>query len=450
LLSRRSRRSRKDTVVIIHPLTDDRRRLPIEKRGTVVDAPPEFMLVVSYNPGYQSILKDLKQSTRQRFVAMEFDYPEPPKPKPKSSPAKAELICDGAKIWSQSGKRCAICAVTDSKKAFRPAFDLRRANDRQRHRADQRGGSRARLADHRRPRIAAQHSRNRDDDYLTPGNVAERQITGYRHSVATKQALLQFLSFAYQLNGNSAQAEKYHDAVYALQGPLWGLSWKLFVPRFYRLFDDRVKGEKGENFGRYQYLAATLLADAGDEFNLVFDVLLSAQKNAPTDGDIAGLLANSFLQKKNPKEAERLAKISLQLKPDQKAVLIDLATAQWLLNDFDNSIKHAEAAAVLDPQAPGPRLTLALNFIEKMNFPRALKESAAAASLSRRHPFYLTVQAAAFEAAGNSIEAEKLLSEAWRQKLPSYEDLDKWYVNEKLRRLVLKIAERLGAPKTGT
>jgi nitric oxide reductase NorQ protein len=69
--------ARKDTVVIIHPLTDDRRRLPVEKRGTVLDAPPDFMLVVSYNPGYQSILKDLKQSTRQRFVALEFDYPPP-------------------------------------------------------------------------------------------------------------------------------------------------------------------------------------------------------------------------------------------------------------------------------------------------------------------------------------------------------------------------------------
>jgi nitric oxide reductase NorQ protein len=69
--------ARKDTVVIIHPLTDHRRRLPIEKRGTIVEAAIEFMLVVSYNPGYQSILKDLKQSTRQRFVAMEFDYPPP-------------------------------------------------------------------------------------------------------------------------------------------------------------------------------------------------------------------------------------------------------------------------------------------------------------------------------------------------------------------------------------
>jgi MoxR-like ATPases len=69
--------ARKDTVVIIHPLTDHRRRLPIEKLGTIVEAPPDFTLVVSYNPGYQSILKDLKQSTRQRFVAIEFDYPPP-------------------------------------------------------------------------------------------------------------------------------------------------------------------------------------------------------------------------------------------------------------------------------------------------------------------------------------------------------------------------------------
>src|SRR5580765_7629916 len=67
--------ARKDTIVLIHPLTDDRRRLPIEKRGTVLQAPDEFMLVVSYNPGYQSVLKDLKQSTRQRFIGLEFDYP---------------------------------------------------------------------------------------------------------------------------------------------------------------------------------------------------------------------------------------------------------------------------------------------------------------------------------------------------------------------------------------
>ena len=67
--------ARKDTTVIIHPLADDRRQLPIEKTGELLNAPPEFCLAVSYNPGYQSVLKDLKQSTRQRFVAIDFSYP---------------------------------------------------------------------------------------------------------------------------------------------------------------------------------------------------------------------------------------------------------------------------------------------------------------------------------------------------------------------------------------
>ena len=67
--------ARKDTIVLIHPLTDDRRILPVEKLGVLLNAPDDFMLVISYNPGYQSVLKDLKQSTRQRFISLEFDYP---------------------------------------------------------------------------------------------------------------------------------------------------------------------------------------------------------------------------------------------------------------------------------------------------------------------------------------------------------------------------------------
>ncbi len=67
--------ARKDTTVVIHPLADERRELPIDKRGELLRAPAEFMLAVSYNPGYQSVLKDLKPSTRQRFVALEFDFP---------------------------------------------------------------------------------------------------------------------------------------------------------------------------------------------------------------------------------------------------------------------------------------------------------------------------------------------------------------------------------------
>lgn len=67
--------ARKDTTVLIHPLTDHRRVLPIEKKGQILEASEGFLLCISYNPGYQSALKDLKHSTRQRFVSLEFDYP---------------------------------------------------------------------------------------------------------------------------------------------------------------------------------------------------------------------------------------------------------------------------------------------------------------------------------------------------------------------------------------
>jgi len=69
--------ARKDTTVLIHPLTDHRRILPVEKTGSIIEADDRFLLCVSYNPGYQSALKDLKHSTRQRFISIEFYYPPP-------------------------------------------------------------------------------------------------------------------------------------------------------------------------------------------------------------------------------------------------------------------------------------------------------------------------------------------------------------------------------------
>src|SRR5260370_17334493 len=71
--------ARKDTIVLIHPLTDHRRILPIDKKGEILEAHPDFLLVISYNPGYQSVLKDLKQPTRPPFVSLQFDYPPPHK-----------------------------------------------------------------------------------------------------------------------------------------------------------------------------------------------------------------------------------------------------------------------------------------------------------------------------------------------------------------------------------
>jgi nitric oxide reductase NorQ protein len=69
--------ARQDTVVVLHPLADDRRLLPLERAGELVPAHADFQLVISYNPGYQSLAKELKPSTRQRFVAIELDFPAP-------------------------------------------------------------------------------------------------------------------------------------------------------------------------------------------------------------------------------------------------------------------------------------------------------------------------------------------------------------------------------------
>lgn len=76
--------ARQDTTVVIHSLTDDRRILPLEKKNEVLSAHPDFQMVISYNPGYQSVLKDLKESTKQRFGAIDFKYP--------SAVVEAEII----------------------------------------------------------------------------------------------------------------------------------------------------------------------------------------------------------------------------------------------------------------------------------------------------------------------------------------------------------------------
>lgn len=97
--------ARKDTTVVIHPLADDRRELAIEKRGELLTAPPEFMLAVSYNPGYQSVLKDMKQSTRQRFIALELGYP--------GADLETEIVAHEAAIDEQLARRLVrIAAMT--------------------------------------------------------------------------------------------------------------------------------------------------------------------------------------------------------------------------------------------------------------------------------------------------------------------------------------------------
>ena len=92
--------ARKDSTVLIHALTDHRRILPVEKQGVILDAHPDFLLVISYNPGYQNVLKDLKTSTRQRFIAIDFDYPD--------EQTEAEIIAHESGIMQQNAADLAM------------------------------------------------------------------------------------------------------------------------------------------------------------------------------------------------------------------------------------------------------------------------------------------------------------------------------------------------------
>ncbi len=95
--------ARKDTTVLIHSLTDHRRTLPIDKTGELLHAHDKFLLVISYNPGYQSILKDLKASTRQRFVSLGFDYPDEVR--------EAEIVAHESGAGAEIAQRLAVVGV---------------------------------------------------------------------------------------------------------------------------------------------------------------------------------------------------------------------------------------------------------------------------------------------------------------------------------------------------
>lgn len=88
--------ARQDTIVVIHPLTDHRRILPLEKKGELLKVHEDFQLVISYNPGYQSVMKDLKQSTKQRFSCLKFDYP--------SEVIEADILCKETSVQRETAK----------------------------------------------------------------------------------------------------------------------------------------------------------------------------------------------------------------------------------------------------------------------------------------------------------------------------------------------------------
>ena len=121
--------ARKDTTVLIHPLTDHRRILPVEKTGSIIEADDRFLLCISYNPGYQSALKDLKHSTRQRFISIEFYYP--PRDIEAGNRAAGERMLYGAgRVAGQAGRKNKESrGAWPPRRGQHPAADLRRSSN---------------------------------------------------------------------------------------------------------------------------------------------------------------------------------------------------------------------------------------------------------------------------------------------------------------------------------
>ena len=266
------------------------------------------------------------------------------------------------------------------------------------------------------------------------------QIMRYRHSMGTKQALLMFLSFTCQLQGDKAQAEKYFQQVYGLQSVVWGLSWRTYIPPIEGVFHTAIKAEKSEVYGRYLYLAGVLMDDAGEEVAGKF--FEQAQVLVPNDAEIAANLASYYVVRLRAADAQKLARISLSINAKNAHVLIDLASAEWLLGDLENAAKHAKQASEIDPSLPGPHSTLTLIYIAQNKNDEALKEAEQGVRLSDRHFFYLAVEAIALEALGRSDLAVKNIREAWPSDYPSEDNLKKWFLKDKPLELLLRAMKR--------
>ncbi len=269
-----------------------------------------------------------------------------------------------------------------------------------------------------------------------------RQITGWRHSMGTQQAILMILAFTSQLQGDKVQAEKYKTETYKLQSPVWGLSWRMFIPPIEGLFHTTVPEDTSASYARYEFMAGELLYSA-EEKKPALAMMKNAQELVPKDAEISASLAGYYLIEFEPASSRRYGEISVGIDPKQGRVYIDLGTACWLLGDLDAAIKYATMAQNLEPELPGPHGTLALALFEKGYAATAATEAQKGVKLSNRFPFYLTIQAIVFEGAGKGKDAEKIMKEAWKDERPDAERLKKWFFRDRSLDLALKVVSRL-------
>jgi hypothetical protein len=262
-----------------------------------------------------------------------------------------------------------------------------------------------------------------DEDPGDRSDPKTRPIVEWRHAMGTRQAILAFIAFSSQLEGN-ATASKNFEAIYATQSMIWGLSWRLFNPQIVRIFHETAPAEKTENYARYLYNVGELLWSSDDPQARKF--LEQAQQILPKDEKIAGSLAGYYLIiDGDAAKAKKQAELSLSVDPKQGRVLIDLATAEWALGEIDAAAKHAKEASLLRPDLPGPHATMAFAALEKGDNALALKEAEIGNEMSEGHVFYRSILAAALKANGKNKEASDVLTTASDPNKPDIEQLKK-------------------------
>lgn len=269
-----------------------------------------------------------------------------------------------------------------------------------------------------------------DEEAKEPSDATERQIVAWRHAMGTRQAILAFIAFSSQLEGNAAAAKNF-EAVYDFQSVMWGLSWRAFNPPIHKIFHETAPPEKTENYAQYLHNAGELLWSSDDDTQAV-KLFEQAQQILPKDQKIAASLASYYLLiDRDAAKAKKQAELSLSVDPKQGRVLIDLATIEWVLGETDAAAKHAKEASILLPNLPGPHATLTFAALEAGDNARALKEAETGDKLSDGHVFYRSILAAALKANGKDEEALKVLSTAWAPDKPDIEQLKKWFFRGK-------------------
>ena len=247
------------------------------------------------------------------------------------------------------------------------------------------------------------------------------QLRSYWLSMNGQQSLLEFACFSAQLEGKDELAEEYFNKVEAMRGPLWGRSWEECVRRTHRIFFANLRSARGPRFGKALTLAGRLLLDIRAPNGMA--VLKRARRIAPREPAVHNAIASYLLTHRDPGGAKRSARASLALKPDQPAVLIDLATAEWMLARLDAASSAARKATTLDPLLPGPHGILALVALERGDVVSAVREAEIGNNLSEQHPFFRTILAICLVASGDEFQAKKNMSAAWPNGPPSDEQL---------------------------